>query len=63
MRAGPERLSGTLGAGVRPMAIAGGAMRDIFIGILPFRAAMLVCMVLLVMFPGIALLLPNATIR
>ena len=38
-------------------------MRDIFIGIMPFWAAMLVCMVLLVMFPEIALFLPNRMIQ
>ncbi len=37
-------------------------MRDIFIGILPFWAAMVVCMVVLVMFPEIALFLPNRMI-
>ena len=38
-------------------------MRDIFIGIMPFWAAMLVCMVLLVVFPEIALFLPNRMIQ
>ncbi len=38
-------------------------MRDIFIGIMPFWAAMLACMVLLVMFPEIALFLPNRMIQ
>ncbi|MCY4547563.1 MAG: TRAP transporter large permease [Defluviicoccus sp.] len=38
-------------------------MRDIFIGIMPFWAAMLVCMVLLVMFPEIALFLPDRMIQ
>ena len=38
-------------------------MRDIFVGIMPFWAAMLACMVLLVMFPEIALFLPNRMIQ
>ncbi len=38
-------------------------MKDIFIGILPFWAAMLVCLVLLVAFPEIALFLPNSMIQ
>ena len=38
-------------------------MRDIFVGIMPFWAAMLVCMVLLVMFPEIALFLPDRMIQ
>lgn len=37
-------------------------MSQIFIGILPFWFAMLVCLVLLVMFPQIALFLPNTMI-
>ncbi len=37
-------------------------MREIFIGILPFWAAMLVCMILLVLVPEIALFLPNQMI-
>ena len=39
------------------------AMRDIFIGMLPFRAAMVVCMAVFVVFPEIALFLPNRTIE
>ena len=38
-------------------------MRSIFVGILPFWAAMLVCLALLVAFPDIALFLPNTMIR
>ncbi len=38
-------------------------MRDIFIGILPFWAAMVVCMAVLVVFPEIALFLPNRMIQ
>lgn len=38
-------------------------MRRIFAGILPFWGAMLVCLVLLVVFPEIALFLPNTMIR
>ena len=38
-------------------------MRDIFIGILPFWGAMLVCMIVLVIFPEIALFLPNRMIQ
>ena len=38
-------------------------MRDIFIGILPFWGAMLVCMAVLVIFPEIALFLPNRMIE
>jgi tripartite ATP-independent transporter DctM subunit len=38
-------------------------MRQIFSGIMPFWAAMLVCLVLLVLFPQIALFLPNTMIR
>jgi len=38
-------------------------MRQIFAGILPFWAAMLVCLFLLVLFPEIALWLPNSMIR
>ena len=38
-------------------------MRQIFAGILPFWAAMLVCLLLLVLFPQIALWLPNSMIR
>ena len=37
-------------------------MREIFIGILPFWAAMLVCMIILVLAPEIALFLPNRMI-
>lgn len=38
-------------------------MGDIFRGILPFWAAMVVCAALLIAFPQIALVLPNAMIR
>ena len=38
-------------------------MGQIFIGILPFWAAMLICLVLLVAFPQIALFLPNTMIN
>lgn len=41
----------------------GVPMGDIFIGVLPFWVAMLVCAVLLVMFPEIALFLPETMIR
>jgi tripartite ATP-independent transporter DctM subunit len=38
-------------------------MRDIFAGILPFWGAMLVCLLLLVLFPQIALFLPDTMIK
>jgi tripartite ATP-independent transporter DctM subunit len=38
-------------------------MSDIFIGILPFWIAMFVCMMILVVFPQIALFLPNTMIN
>ena len=41
----------------------GVSMKEIYIGILPFWAAMVVCLVLLVAFPQMALLLPNTMIR
>ena len=41
----------------------GVSMKEIYIGILPFWAAMAVCLVLLVVFPQMALLLPNTMIR
>lgn len=41
----------------------GVPMGDIFIGVLPFWAAMLVCAVLLIAFPQIALFLPETMIR
>ncbi len=34
-------------------------MRDIYVGILPFWAAMMACLAVLVAFPGISLFLPN----
>ena len=34
-------------------------MRDIYIGIIPFWIAMMVCLVILVAFPQISLILPN----
>ena len=41
----------------------GVPMGDIFKGVLPFWAAMLVCAILLIMFPDIALFLPETMIR
>jgi TRAP-type C4-dicarboxylate transport system permease large subunit len=38
-------------------------MGRIFAGILPFWAAMIVCIVLLIAFPQLALVLPNSMIR
>jgi len=38
-------------------------MGKIFVGILPFWAAMVVCVILLIAFPQIALVLPNTMIR
>jgi len=38
-------------------------MRQIFSGILPFWGAMMVCLLLLVLFPQLALFLPNSMIR
>ncbi len=38
-------------------------MRDIYIGILPFWAAMMVCLVLLVAFPQLSLILPNTMLN
>ena len=35
------------------------SMRDIYVGILPFWAAMMVCLVVLVTFPELSLILPN----
>jgi TRAP-type C4-dicarboxylate transport system permease large subunit len=35
------------------------SMRDIYIGIIPFWIAMMVCLVILVAFPQISLILPN----
>jgi C4-dicarboxylate transporter, DctM subunit len=37
-----------------------GTMVDLWIGVLPFMAGMAICIALLLMFPGIALWLPNA---
>lgn len=36
-----------------------GSMMDLWIGVLPFMAGMAICIALLLMFPGIALWLPN----
>lgn len=41
----------------------GVPMGDIFIGVMPFWAAILVCAVLLIIFPEIALFLPETMIR
>jgi TRAP-type C4-dicarboxylate transport system permease large subunit len=38
-------------------------MGRIFVGILPFWAAMIVCVALLIAFPQVALVLPNSMIR
>ncbi len=38
-------------------------MSEIFIGILPFWLAMFVCLIILIMFPEIALFLPNTMIN
>jgi TRAP-type mannitol/chloroaromatic compound transport system permease large subunit len=38
-------------------------MGQIFVGILPFWVAMIVCVALIVAFPQIALVLPNTMIR
>ena len=38
-------------------------MRDIYIGIMPFWAAMMVCLVILVTFPQISLILPNTMLN
>jgi tripartite ATP-independent transporter DctM subunit len=38
-------------------------MRDVFAGIWPFFFAMIVCLVLLALFPSIALVLPNTMLR
>ena len=43
--------------------VADVPMRQIFSGILPFWAAMLVCLLLLVVFPQIALFLPDTMIK
>jgi C4-dicarboxylate transporter, DctM subunit len=37
-----------------------GTMMDLWIGVLPFMAGMAICIALLLMFPEIALWLPNA---
>lgn len=39
------------------------SMRDIYIGILPFWLAMMVCLVILVAFPQISLILPNTMLN
>ena len=42
-------------------AIAGDVtMNDVFTGIMPFWGALIVCLAIVVAFPDIALLLPNA---
>ena len=38
-------------------------MRDIYIGIMPFWAAMMVCLVVLVAFPQLSLILPNTMLN
>ena len=38
-------------------------MRDIYIGILPFWIAMMICLVILVAFPQISLFLPNTMLN
>ena len=38
-------------------------MREIYVGILPFRAAMIVCLAILIAFPQLALLLPNTMLE
>jgi len=45
--------------GVAPDA----SMRDIYVGILPFWVAMMICLVILVTFPQIALILPNTMLN
>ncbi len=45
--------------GVAPDA----SMRDIYVGILPFWVAMMICLVILVAFPQIALILPNTMLN
>jgi tripartite ATP-independent transporter DctM subunit len=49
------RKSVSEAAGIQP-----GTMVDLWIGVLPFMVGMAVCIALLLMFPGIALWLPNA---
>jgi tripartite ATP-independent transporter DctM subunit len=39
------------------------SMRDIYIGILPFWLAMMICLVILVAFPQISLILPNTMLN
>ena len=41
----------------------GVSMKEIYIGILPFWVAMVVCLILLIAFPQLALLLPNTMIN
>ena len=38
-------------------------MRDIYVGILPFWFAMMICLVILVAFPQISLFLPNTMLN
>jgi TRAP-type C4-dicarboxylate transport system permease large subunit len=38
-------------------------MRDIYIGILPFWAAMMICLAVLVAFPQLSLILPNTMLN
>ena len=38
------------------------ALRDIFVGAFPFWVAMLICLILLIMFPSISLFLPSMMI-
>ena len=39
------------------------SMRDIYIGVLPFWIAMMICLVVLVAFPQISLFLPNTMLN
>jgi C4-dicarboxylate transporter DctM subunit len=60
----PEGLNLYIIQGIRKSVseeagLAVGTMVDLWIGVLPFMVGMAVCIALLLMFPGIALWLPN----
>jgi TRAP-type mannitol/chloroaromatic compound transport system permease large subunit len=61
----PEGLNLYIIQGIRKSVseeagVATGTMLDLWIGVLPFMAGMAICIGLILVFPGIALWLPNA---
>jgi C4-dicarboxylate transporter DctM subunit len=61
----PEGLNLYIIQGIRKSVseeagLTAGTMLDLWIGVLPFMVGMAICIALLLMFPGIALWLPNA---